>query len=214
MDCQTGIESPEITMPAGKHVGMDRAFLAADAEGLRNYGRLCVRAGVTTSSDLGQQLNDDMVGIFETVTGQADYPVCLVAFCINLGKSPAELVDYTASLKDRSTQRLELGKIKVIADGSIQGFSARLQWPGYYNGAPNGLWYIAPDQMADIYQRALAAGFRCTRTQTETRQRNLPLKPLKGRCVNIPILTIVSLCNTANWRLRRNFVKWDGWGCA
>ena len=30
------LKSPEITMPAGKHVGMDRAFLAADAEGLRN----------------------------------------------------------------------------------------------------------------------------------------------------------------------------------
>jgi predicted amidohydrolase YtcJ len=152
------LKSPEITMPAGKHVGMDRAFLSADEQGLRNYGRLCVRAGVTTSSDLGQQLNDDLVSLFERVTGDEKYPVCLVAFCINFGKSPSELVDYTAAIKDRTTSRLELGKIKVIADGSIQGFSARLQWPGYFNGAPNGLWYISPDQMADIYQRALAAG--------------------------------------------------------
>jgi predicted amidohydrolase YtcJ len=174
------LKSPEITMPAGKHVGMDRAFLAADAEGLRNYGRLCVRAGVTTSSDLGQQLNDDLVGLFETVTGQADYPVCLVAFCINLGKSPAELVDYTASLKDRSTQRLELGKIKVIADGSIQGFSARLQWPGYYNGAPNGLWYIAPDQMADIYQRALAAGVQVHTHTNGDEATQLAIETLEG----------------------------------
>lgn len=145
-------------MPVGKHVGMDRAFLAADEEGLRNYGRLCVRAGVTTSSDLGQQLNEDLVKMFERVTGDKKYPVCLVAFRINFGMSPQELVDYTASLKDRSTDRLELGKIKIVADGSIQGFSARLQWPGYYNGAPNGLWYIAPDQLAEIYERALAAG--------------------------------------------------------
>ena len=152
------LKSPEIMMPAGKHVGMDRAFLAATDEGLRNYGRLCVRAGVTTSSDLGQQLTDDLVGLFERVTGDESYPVCLVAFRINLGIGPAELVDYTASLKDRCTDRLELGKIKVIADGSIQGFSARLQWPGYYNGAPNGLWYVAPAQLAEIYERALAAG--------------------------------------------------------
>ena len=152
------LKSPEITMPAGKHVGMDRAFLAADEMGLRNYARLCVRAGVTTSSDLGQQLNDELVAMFDKVTGEPDYPVCLVAFRINIGASPQELVDYTLSLKDRSTDRLELGKIKVVADGSIQGFSARMQWPGYYNGAPNGLWYIAPEQLAEIYERSLAAG--------------------------------------------------------
>ncbi|RMC31168.1 amidohydrolase [Paracoccus alkanivorans] len=152
------LKSPEIMMPAGKHVGMDRAFLAADANGLRNYGRLCVRAGVTTSSDLGQQLNDDLVNLFTDVTNADDFPACLVAFRINFGMSPAELVDYTRSLRERSTERLDLGRIKVIADGSIQGFSARLQWPGYYNGSENGLWYVAPDQLAEIYERALAAG--------------------------------------------------------
>ncbi|RNF35902.1 amidohydrolase [Paracoccus methylarcula] len=152
------LKSPEIMMPAGKHVGMDRAFLAADANGLRNYGRLCVRAGVTTSSDLGQQLNDDLVKLFTDVTNAEDFPVCLAAFRINFGMSPAELVDYTASLRKLSTERLDLGRIKVIADGSIQGFSARLQWPGYYNGSENGLWYVAPDQLAEIYERALAAG--------------------------------------------------------
>lgn len=152
------LKGPEIMMPAGKHVGMDRAFLAADEMGLRNYGRLCVRAGVTTSSDLGQQLDDDLVALFEKVTGEDHFPVCLVAFRINLGVSPQELVDYTLSLAEKSTDRLELGKIKVVADGSIQGFSARMLWPGYYNGAPNGMWYIAPEQLSEIYERALAAG--------------------------------------------------------
>ena len=152
------LKGPEIMMPAGKHVGMDRAFLAADENGLRNYARLCVRAGVTTSSDLGQQLTDDLLGVFHKVTSEDRYPVCLVAFRINFGMAPKDLVDYTLSIRDQSTDRLELGKIKVVADGSIQGFSARMLWPGYYNGAPNGLWYIAPDQLAEIYERALAAG--------------------------------------------------------
>lgn len=152
------LKSPEIMMPAGRHVGMDRAFLAADPEGLRNYGKLCVRAGVTTSSDLGQQLTDELVEMFAEVTGAEDYPACIAAFRINMGMSPVELVDYTASLKARSTERMHLGQIKVIADGSIQGFSARLKWPGYYNGAPNGLWYVAPDQLAEIYTLALQKG--------------------------------------------------------
>lgn len=152
------LKGPEVMMPAGKHVGMDRAFLAADAKGLRNYGRLCVRAGVTTSSDLGQQLTDELVDLFLQVTGDPNYPACLVAFRINFGMSPAELVEYTASLRARSTPRLDLGRIKVVADGSIQGFSARLRWPGYYNGAENGLWYVAPDQLAQIYELALKTG--------------------------------------------------------
>ncbi|MEO0379222.1 MAG: amidohydrolase [Pseudomonadota bacterium] len=152
------LKSPEIMTPAGVHVGMDRAFLAADADGLRDYAKLCVRAGVTTSSDLGQQLDDDLVDMFASVTGEADFPVCLVAFRINFGVSPQELVDYTASLKSRTTDRLDLGRIKVVADGSIQGFSARMKWPGYYNGAENGLWYVAPDQLAQIYEGALKAG--------------------------------------------------------
>ncbi|WP_238365043.1 amidohydrolase [Mesobacterium pallidum] len=152
------LKSPEVFTPVGKHVGMDRAFLAADPQGLRNYGKLCVRAGVTTSSDLGQQLTDALVDMFLSVTEEETYPVCIVAFRINFGIAPKELVAYTAGLKSRSTQRLELGKIKVVADGSIQGFSARLRWPGYYNGAENGLWYVAPDQLAEIYALALKAG--------------------------------------------------------
>lgn len=51
-----------------------------------------------------------------------------------------------------------MGQIKIVADGSIQGFSARMRWPGYHNGAPNGLWYIAPEQLSDILHRALDAG--------------------------------------------------------
>lgn len=152
------LKSPEIIMPAGKHVGMDRAFLAADAEGLRNYGKLCVRAGVTTSSDLGLQLDDTLVDLFADVTGEDRFPVCLVAFRISMGMGPKELVAYTAGLKQRNTDRLDLGRIKVVADGSIQGFSARMLWPGYYNGAENGLWYIAPDQLEEIYELALKAG--------------------------------------------------------
>ena len=152
------LKSPEIIMPAGRHVGMDRAFLSADAAGLRNSGKLCVRAGVTTSSDLGLQLDDALVDLFTDVTGEDRFPVCLVAFRISMGMGPKELVDYTAQLKQKTTDRLDLGRIKVVADGSIQGFSARMLWPGYYNGAENGLWYIAPDQLREIYELAIKAG--------------------------------------------------------
>ena len=45
----------------------------------------------------------------------------------------------------------------MMLDGSIQGFSARLRWPGHYNGAPNGIWVTAPAQYEadfETYHRA------------------------------------------------------------
>ncbi len=61
-------------------------------------------------------------------------------------------------LKAKSTDRLRLGAIKLFVDGSIQGFSARLRFPGYYNGAPNGLWYTPPEAIAGLYKLALQKG--------------------------------------------------------
>ena len=46
----------------------------------------------------------------------------------------------------------------MVIDGSIQGFSARLRWPGYYDGAPNGLWYTTPEQLREALELALADG--------------------------------------------------------
>ncbi len=62
------------------------------------------------------------------------------------------------ALKAQSSDRLRLGMVKIVVDGSIQGFSARLRWPGYYNGAEQGLWYVAPPHLAEALELALAQG--------------------------------------------------------
>lgn len=149
---------PDAMTPVGPHVGFDGALTDCDERGLVDYARLCVRAGVTTSTDLAARLTDDSVQMMLDVTGRAGFPARIVPLRVFFGMSAKEIVDYSVSLKPRSTELLRLGRIKAVADGSIQGFSARMRWPGYYNGAPNGLWYTAPDQMSDLYHRALAAG--------------------------------------------------------
>ena len=56
-----------------------------------------------------------------------------------------------------NNDRLHHRLCKVMTDGSIQGFTARLKWPGYYNGKPNGLWNMDPTQLAELvmdYHRA------------------------------------------------------------
>ena len=151
---------PDAMTPVGPHVGFDRALTDCDEMGLRNYAKLCVRAGVTTCTDLAARLTDDSVEMMLRVTGEKNFPARIVPLRVFFSMSADEIVDYVVKLKEKATDRLRLGRIKAVADGSIQGFSARLRWPGYHNGKPNGLWYTAPDQMLDLYKRALKAGIQ------------------------------------------------------
>lgn len=152
------LKGPEAMMPVLDHVGLNRSFLSGDEFGIRAFGRLCVRAGVTTATDLAATLGDDEVTTQLALTAEADYPVRLVPLLRLIGLKPADAVARAAALRARSSERLRLGRIKVVADGSIQGFSARLRWPGYHNGAPNGLWYTAPEAIRECYTLALRAG--------------------------------------------------------
>lgn len=154
------LKGPEVMTPVGPHVGLNRSMTDADEQGLKDFAKLCVRTGVTTATDLAARLTEEGVDMMLRVTGESNYPACIVPLRFFLGLSPKELVENVKGLKERSTERLRLGRIKVVADGSIQGFSARLRWPGYHNGAPNGLWYVSPEQMSEIYHLSLEAGIQ------------------------------------------------------
>lgn len=152
------LKGPEAMTIVGAHVGFDREALANDEGGLRRFAKLCVRQGVTTATDLANLLPDDAVSMMVRVTGEAGYPVRIVSFRRFQALTPEQVVDIAVKLKARSTDRLRLGAVKLFVDGSIQGFSARLRWPGYYNGAPNGLWYTPPEAISGLYKLALQKG--------------------------------------------------------
>lgn len=154
------LKGPDVMFPVGRQAGFDDNMLEFDEPGLIDFSRLCVRTGVTTATDLAAQLGDDVVDMGIRVTGSDDFPVRIMSMRFHVGMHPEELIEHVKAINLRSTDRFRLGKIKIIADGSIQGFSARLNWPGYYNGAPNGLWYIAPEQMQQIYELALKEGIQ------------------------------------------------------
>lgn len=152
------LKGPDAMAPVSLHTGFDRAALAGDEQGLRQFARLCVRAGVTTAADLASLLPDDAVQMMLRVTGEAGFPARIASLRRMIGLTPKEMIARAKELEALSTERLRLGVIKVVSDGSIQGFSARLRWPGYYNGAPNGLWYSPPEQLQEMFDLALEAG--------------------------------------------------------
>lgn len=152
------LKGPEAMTIAGAHVGLDREFLAADEQGLRDFARLCVRMGVTTAADLANLLPPPAVTMMKRVTAEARFPARIVSLRVARELSPKDLIARALELKEQTSDRLRLGMVKIVVDGSIQGFSARLREPGYFNGAPNGLWYVAPPQLAEILEGALEAG--------------------------------------------------------
>ena len=152
------LKGPDAMTAAFAIVGLDRSFLSGDEFGVRAFAKLAVRAGVTTSTDLAATLLEPELDSLLSITAEDDYPLRLVPLLRLIGMTPAQAVERSVALGSRSTERLRLGRIKVVADGSIQGFSARMRWPGYFNGAPNGLWYTAPETIRDCYTLALQSG--------------------------------------------------------
>ena len=180
------LKGPDIMTPVGAHVGFDRDMLACDERGLRDFGNLCVRAGVTTVNDLAARMSDDVADMMIRVTGEPLFPTRVLAMRFFQGLTATDLIEHAKALRARSTDRMRLGAIKVIADGSIQGFSARMRAPGYYNGSPNGLWYITPEHMREIYDLALANdllvhthtnGDQATQLALETLEKALDHRP-------------------------------------
>ena len=152
------LKGPDAMTLVGRHIGFDREALANDEPGLRRFARLCVRQGVTTATDLANLLPADAVAMMRRVCDEPRFPVRIMSFRRFQGVTPQQAVDHAVDLRDLSTEMLRLGALKLFVDGSIQGFSARLRWPGYYNGAPNGLWYTPPRLIRELYRLALEQG--------------------------------------------------------
>jgi len=144
---------------AYKVIGTDLLNRGSAAEEVRLFGRSAVAAGVTTATDLLNELGAAVVDNYRALAADREFPIRLVPALKGFGNDRTgaerlrELVRYNCD-------KLRFGLVKLIVDGSIQGFTARVRWPGYFNGAPNGLWYIAPDEIKRILGSFHEAGFQ------------------------------------------------------
>ncbi len=167
-----GVMKDESGAPTGEFAGMVAMYLATktidydimDAStrpsSLWNFARVAQLAGVTTATDLHSALDDTIVDRFVSATSDPRYPIRIVpAFGGTLMAAP-QGVERLKSLVPKSTDKAIFGIVKLVLDGSIQGFTARLKWPGYFNGHENGLWYIAPNEVEGILRAYHEAGFQ------------------------------------------------------
>jgi len=146
--------------PVMRRLNIDFRKLGRSEVGIVNFGKVCNRAGVTSATDLLNDLPDEDVAEMQGLTGKADYPVRLHTMLNGLSMPPSEIKKRALELKKLCTDKLIVGAVKIVTDGSIQGFTARIKWPVHYNGAPNGIWNIAPEQLKILVTELHDAGIQ------------------------------------------------------
>jgi predicted amidohydrolase YtcJ len=134
----------------------------ATEEALRLFGQMAQHAGVTTATDLVNDLSDFNHASLAKVTSEPDFPVRLVPAYLSMVEAVG-IEAGIARIRERqamNNDKLHYGLVKIVVDGSIQGFTARVRWPGYFNGAPNGIWILPPAQLKAAIAQFHAAGFQ------------------------------------------------------
>jgi predicted amidohydrolase YtcJ len=134
---------------------LGRADAAAEA-----FAAVARRCGVTTATDLLNDLPPAEVEALQAMTGRDDFPLRLVPALSGLARPVEETVAHARFLREHSRDKLRLGAVKLMTDGSIQGFTAQLKWPGYYKGPDHGIWNIAPEQLFETVAALNAAGIQ------------------------------------------------------
>ena len=112
-------------LPVYQTIGGKLAISASEKpHAVWNFGRVAQLAGVTTATDLVNDLSADGNRTLREVTADSDYPVRIVpAFAPQ--RNPARSADSVLAEIERNTDKLHFGPVKFIVDGSIQGFTAR-----------------------------------------------------------------------------------------
>jgi predicted amidohydrolase YtcJ len=146
--------------PVYRVIGAKLSLSASDnPDAIRAFGKVAQLAGVTTATDLLNDLSDKGMRNLVEVTRDARFPIRLVP-AFGPQRNPEGGPDRVLEAVKLNSDKLRFGPAKFIVDGSIQGFTARLRWPGYVNGRPNGLWLIPPEQFVETFLPFHLAGLQ------------------------------------------------------
>lgn len=153
------LQEPAAMFPVVRRIGNAGLLAPMDDEGMAGFAAIARNQGVTTATDLVNRLSESDCDTLERACASEDFSVRLLpAFQAFHGTHGAqEGSAHVRALMARNTDRLRYGLVKMMLDGSIQGFSARLRWPGYFNGASNGIWVTEPSQFErdfEVYHNA------------------------------------------------------------
>nr|WP_067291784.1 amidohydrolase [Marinobacterium profundum] len=132
----------------------------AAPETLYRYGQVARNAGVTTITDLYNPLTDEGIAALRQVTQDPQFPARLVPALSALAWTPEQGVERLQQCLELGNDKLHFGLVKMMTDGSIQGYTARMKWPGYHDGHSNGIWNADPEALMNMVQVYHQAGLQ------------------------------------------------------
>lgn len=149
-----GNPTGELAEAAAKYMAFrvtgDPFFDGIRTRDLIRFGQAAANCGVTTATDLFAIFSDQSLAAYAEAAATPRYPLRVLPAMNTLDRPPEEGITLLRAAMKSNTDKLRFGLCKVMTDGSIQGMSARMKWPGYYNGAPNGVWNMAPEQLREV----------------------------------------------------------------
>jgi predicted amidohydrolase YtcJ len=131
-----------------------------DPASIEALGQICANQGITTVVDLGASglTRPEGQALWHDVVNRPGFPARIFQRHI-LGLMPgstdwAGAADRIKALEADDTDKLRTAGLKIVLDGSIQGFTAKMKWPGYYTGTDipvdHGVWMVPPEQLLDM----------------------------------------------------------------
>jgi predicted amidohydrolase YtcJ len=149
----------------------------ADEQALWNFGACARNAGITTVTDLGGTLTLAPRGLpmWQRVVNDPRFPARVAMY--NLPAMPGAAADFAAAadailaLQDEGSDKLRFPGVKFILDGSIQGWTALLNPPGYLTGNDHGQLLTVPEQFRDwlrpFHDAGLNVHMHCNGNRTQ-----------------------------------------------
>ncbi len=121
---------------------------------IQNFAATMRNAGITTSSDLAStiSINDEAIASATETTNDDSFPLRVVA-ATSIASGAAgkkNVLERVQHARQSSHDKLMYPIVKLVLDGSIQGFTATVDWPGYITGEGHPLFLVAPEQVLDL----------------------------------------------------------------
>ena len=156
-------EMPAIALAKSAVTIVFRAM--SSEESIWNFGRMARQVGVTSVGDLAGQLagSGGPLERWKRIVNDPAFPARVTVH--NLAALPgsngdpdavaAAIVDLRAN---HSSEKLRFPGVKFVLDGSIQGWTAMMNWPGYLTGTDHGQLLTVPEQFVDLARPFHRAG--------------------------------------------------------
>lgn len=147
-------EVPAMSLATSAFAAIVQAMSGDDT--IWNFGAMARNVGITTVGDLGGGvlLDPGTLATWQRIVNDPDFPARVTIY--NVPASPGTEIDWSAAaatareLQDTaSSDKLRFPGVKFVIDGSIQGWTAVMNWPAYYTGEDQGILLTVPEQFVD-----------------------------------------------------------------